>query len=131
MCRVDNNEVDTSFHECHGASERVFADANSSTNREPPLRVLCCQRVLVALGEVLHRDEAAQSAIRINNGDLLDLVALHQRERIVGRDAYGRGNQRHLRHDIANACAAIIFELHVTVGDDAHEDTRIINDRQT
>ena len=57
--------------------------------------------------EVLDRDEAAQPAGLVDERQLLDLVPREQCHRIVGGDADRARDERHPRHDLADAAASM------------------------
>ncbi len=99
---VDDQDVDAGFDQRARPLVRVFADAHSGRHQQPARVVLRCERELLALGEVLHRDEPAQPAGVVDKRQLLDLVVAQQIERVVVGDADPRGDQRHRRHHVAH-----------------------------
>ncbi len=84
---VDDDEVDAGVDEGVRALVRVLADADRGTDHEPAAGVLGGVRVLVALDEVLDRDQPAQPPGVVDQRQLLDLVRAQQRERLVAGDA--------------------------------------------
>ena len=126
---VDDDHVDPGVDQQAGALVRVLAHAQGGTDDQPAAVVLGGQGVLVALDEVLDRDEPAQPAGLVDQRQLLDLVLGEQRQRGVGVHADGRGDQRHRRHHVADESVLVGLEAHVPVGDDAEEDAVGVDDR--
>ena len=72
-----------------------------------------------------------QPALLVDQRQLLDLVPGQQRHRVGAGDADRAGDQRHLRHHVADQPAGIALEPHVAVGDDAEQLQVAIDDRHT
>src|SRR5690349_4000746 len=128
--RVHDDHVDAGLDQGPGPLVRVVADTDRGGDPEPALAVLGRVRILLALGEVLDRDQPAQPAEVVDQGQLLDLVPLQQGQRVVLADADRRGDQRHLRHDVAHLDVVVGDEAHVAVGDDADQHALGVDDRQ-
>jgi hypothetical protein len=64
---VDHEEVDAGLDELPGARVLVLADADGAADAEATAVVLRRVRELLALGEVLDGDEAAQVAVGVDD----------------------------------------------------------------
>ena len=104
-----------------GPLVRVLADADRGGDPQPAGVVLGGVRVLLALGEVLDGDQAAQPAGVVDERQLLDLVLAQQAERVVLGHPDRGGDQRHPGHDVAHRGGCVGDEAHVAVGDDADQ----------
>ena len=107
----------------------VLADADGRADDEPALGVLGRVRELLALGEVLDRDQPAQPAGVVDQRQLLDLVAAEQAQRLRPGDADRSGHQRHRRHDLGDPAPVVGLEPDVAVGDDADQHAVRVGDR--
>ena len=76
--RVDDEEVRSSLGQRLRTALGVLANADRGAYHQPALGVLGSVRELLALGEVLHRDQAAQLAGRVDERQFLDLVPAQQ-----------------------------------------------------
>ena len=75
---VDDQEVDARLDQRLRSPLGVLADADGRADDQPALGVLGGVRELLALGEVLDRDEPAQPARTVDERQLLDLVGAEQ-----------------------------------------------------
>src|SRR3954447_16739947 len=116
---VDDDHVDPGVDQQAGALVGVLADAHRRGDDQPAVGVLGGVGVLVALDEVLDRDQPAQPAGVVDDRQLLDLVLRQQLQRGVRVHPHRGGDQRHRRHDVADQPALVGLEAHVAVGDDA------------
>ena len=71
--------------ERRGALERVGADADGGADAQASALVLRRERVALALLDVLDRDQALEAAGRVDDRQLLDLVAAEQELRLGER----------------------------------------------
>ena len=97
---VDDEHVDVLLDEGLGTLERVLADADGGGDPEPPLLVLRGERILDALLDVLDRDQALQVAAAVDDRELLDLVPVEDRPRVVERRPDRNGDQPFARHQV-------------------------------
>ena len=86
---VDDEYVDAGLDQQHRPLPGVAEETDRRADHEPALRVLGGHRELLALHEVLDRDEAGEPAVLVDQRQLLDLVPAQERHRVVGRDARG------------------------------------------
>ena len=128
MSRVDDEQIDSRIDECVGALLGVRADTHGSADHEPTRGILGGQGVLVGLDEVLDGEESAETAVGVNEWQLLDLVAREQAQGILGLHADGRCQQRHRGHDLAHSARHVVFEPHIAVGDDADKPAGVVDD---
>ena len=90
---VDDEDVDLRVDERGSALERVRPDAHRRADPQPALVVLRRVRVLDPLRDVLDRDEPLEPPVAVDDGELLDLVAMEDRLRLLERRADGRRDQ--------------------------------------
>ena len=119
--RVHHQEVGPGLGQCLGPALGVLAHADRGPDDQPSRAVLGRVRELLALGEVLDRDQPAQPAAVVDQRQLLHLVLLEQRERRVPGDPDRRGDQRHRGHDRGHPAAVVGDEPDVPVGHDADQ----------
>jgi hypothetical protein len=91
--RVDDEQVDPRADQRLRALDRVGADADGRADAQPAAVVLRRVRVLELLLDVLDGDQAAQPPVRVDDRQLLDLVAVEDRLRLRERRADGRGDE--------------------------------------
>ena len=130
---VDHEHVDARVAQGLGTLPRVAEEAHRGADAQAALGVLRGVRVLLGLVEVLDGDEAGEAAGLVDEGQLLDLVLREDRDRLVGVHADPAGDERHARHDLADARRALLEvgdEAHVAVRDDAHEDAVVVDHRE-
>jgi hypothetical protein len=89
--RVDHDGVDLGLHQLGEALEEVAARPDRGGDAQATQVVLARVRVLLALLDVLDRDEAAQVAGGVDHGKLLDPVLVQDRARLVEVRADRRG----------------------------------------
>ena len=102
----------------------------AAPTRSRPAGVLGGQRVLLALGEVLHRDEPAQPPGVVDERQLLDLVPAQQLHRLVAGVPTRPVTSGIGRHDLAHQPGAVGLEAQVAVGDDADQHAVGVDDGQ-
>ena len=107
----------------------VGANTHRGTHDESTVGVLGRQGVLVGLDEVLDGEEASESTVGVNEGELLDLVRREDAQRFLGIDTHRSGDERHRRHHLVHPTAHIVFEPHIAIGDDAEEHLALVDDR--
>ena len=130
MRGVDDEGVDTCLNEQRGALVGLFTSADTSGNKQTAVRVLRRVRVLLALHEVLHRDQANQLACLVHDRQLLHLVRRQQRKCLLLIDAFIRNDQRHRCHHLCDLAVVVRLEAHIAVGDDAHQALVGVDHRQ-
>ena len=130
MSRVDEEGVDARLDEGHGPLPRVAVEPDGGADAQPARVVLRGERVLLALREVLDGDEAAQPPGVVDERQLLDLVPGEQRHGVVGGDADRARDERHPRHDLADATGHVGLEAQVAVRDDAHQPLLVVDHGQ-
>src|SRR6185312_2580560 len=68
--RVDHQDVDARLDELHRARVAVLAHADGRRHDQSTVGILGGERVLLGLVEVLDRDEAAEDAVAVDDGQL-------------------------------------------------------------
>ena len=96
--RVDDEHVDAGRDQRLGALARVRADADRGADAQPARRVLGRARELDPLLDVLDRDQALEDAVRVDDRQLLDPVAVQQLLGLVERRPDRRGDEAARRH---------------------------------
>ena len=130
---VDDDHVDARVAERARAVPGITEEPDRRADPQTSLVILGGVRVLLALVEVLDRDEPAETTARIHQRELLDLVLGEDGNRAVGVDAHGSSDQGGLRHDVPDEGRALLEggdEAHVAVGDDADQATVALHNRQ-
>jgi hypothetical protein len=87
--------------------------------------------VLSPLVNVLDRDQTAQQAVLVDDGELLDSMAAENPLRFVERGADRRRDQPLLRHDRSQRPVEVALELQITVRDDPDQTSILVDDRHT
>ena len=128
---VHDEEVHAGVDEGLGAALGILADAHRGADDEAAALVLGGARELLALGEVLDGDEAAEPAGVVDQRQLLDLVLLEQLQRPLVLDAHGGGDQGHGGHDVRDAAGQVTLEPYIAVCHDAEERAVVAGDRDT
>ena len=100
MRSVDDQEVDAGLDECVRAALGILTDTDCGADNETALGILGGVGGFVALDEVLHREQAAQAPVGVNERKLLDLLLSQDRECVIRRDSHRRGDQRHRGHHL-------------------------------
>ena len=129
MRGVDDEHVDLGGDQRARALERVRADADGRADPQPPLLVLRRERVLDPLADVLDGDQPAQPAVRVDDRQLLDPVAVQDRVRLVERRPDRRGDEVAARHQLGDRLPRVGAEAQVAVREDADEHARVVDDR--
>ena len=93
--RIDDQHVDTSVDEGACALPRVRADPDRGADAQPSLLVFRRLRELDPLLDVLDGDQPLQHSVRVDDRELLDLVAME--DRLCLRE--GRADRG--RHEVA------------------------------
>ncbi len=127
---VHDQHVDPGVDQHHGAHPGIAADADGRPHQQPAVAVLGGQRVLLGLDEVLDGDQPGQPAAAVDHGQLLDLVAAQQAQRRGRTDTLLSGDQRGFGHHLGDLLGLVDLKPHVTVGDDAHQRTVVVDHRQ-
>ena len=119
---VDDEDVDLGVDERSGALERVRTDSDCGADPQAPLVVLRRFRVLDPLRDVLDRDQALEPPVGVDDGELLDLVAMEDRLRLLERRADRRRDQIAVGHERRHGLRGVRLEPEVAVREDADED---------
>ena len=130
---VGDQHVDAGVDEGRGALPGVAEVADRRPDEEPAVGVLRGVRELLGLHEVLDRDEAAEAAVVVDQGQPLTLVLAQQRGGVVAGDPDPTGDQRRRRHhlvDLGGRPLGDRGEAQVAVGDDAHQAVVGVDDRE-
>jgi hypothetical protein len=126
---VDDEDVDLLLDERGGALERVGADADGRADPQPAVLVLRRERKLDPLLDVLHGDQPPQTALGVDDGQLLDLVPLQDGLGLTQGGPDRRGDEVAARHHIRDRQRAVPLEAEVAVRQDADEPLVIVDDR--
>ena len=103
----------------------------AAAQRSRPAVVAGGVRELLALLDVLHRDQPGEAAVVVDERQLLDAVALQDRLRLFERRADRRRAEVLGRHELRHRAVevAALAEADVTVRQDAHEAAVGVGDR--
>src|SRR5205823_14770806 len=81
--RVDDQYVRSGLCQRSGAVVRIVADADGGADAQTPLIVLRRARKLDLLADVLDGDQALEPPLGVDHGQLLDLVPVQDRARLL------------------------------------------------
>ena len=129
MRGVDDEHVDAGVDERLRALERVRADADRRADAQASLLVLRRVRVLDLLLDVLDGDQALEPAVAVDDGQLLDLVAVEDLLGLGERRADRRGDEVARRHQRRHRLRHVVLEAQVAVREDADEHAVAVGDR--
>jgi hypothetical protein len=122
--RIDDDDIDAGFDEQRDALVGVDARADGRADAQRAARVLACQRVVVRLLDVFHRDHAAQLAavLFVDDEHLLDAVLVQEAEHVILVRAFAHGYKPLLRrHDGRYRRVALRLEPQIAVRHDADQ----------
>ena len=109
VSRIDNQQVNACVHEGRNAFKSICRSADSSTDEQLTILVKACVRVVFALQDVRHRDEALQSTRSVHERELFNALFGEDFLRL-GKAHLRACRHRILGHDRAN------FHVHVANG---------------
>ena len=107
--RVDDEHVGARRDQRLRALERVRADADRGADAQPALRVLRRERELDPLLDVLDRDQALEHAVGVDDGQLLDPVAVQELLGLLERRPDRRGDEALARSSPPRRAATTSF----------------------
>ena len=122
--RVDDEDVDLGVDERRRALQRVRPDADGGADAQATLVVLRRVRVLDPLRDVLDGDEALEAPVRVDDRELLDLVAVEDRLGLLERRPDRSGHEVSAGHQRRDGLRRVRLEAEVAVREDADEDAR-------
>src|SRR5256886_10934592 len=128
MRRVDDNGVHTGIDERLGAYDEITGASNCRRDAKSPVLVLVRVGVLSSLVNVFDRDQAAQRATLVHDGQLLDAVTRQNLFGLVERRADRRRHQPVTLHCFAQLSIEIALELQVAICNNADELSVLIDD---
>ncbi len=128
---IHDQHIDARLDQRHRALPSVVEEPDRGADSQPSGLVLGRQRELLALGEVLHRDEPLQPTGRVDQRQLLDLVLGQQAEGHLLVHADLSGDQRHRGHHLGHRTGEVRLESQVAVGDDAYQQTAGVHHRKS
>ena len=129
MRGVDHEHVDLGVHERPGPLECVRADTDGGADAQPPLLVLGRERELDPLADVLDGDQALEPPVAVDHRQLLDLVPVQDRVRLVEGRPDRRRHQVARGHQRRDRLPRVRLEAQVAVGQDPDEHARVVRDR--
>ena len=131
MGRVDGDGVDAPADERLDPRLEVVANADGSGAAQPAGVVAAGVGELLALLDVLHRDQPGEPAVAVDERQLLDAVPLEDRLGLVERRPDGRRDQAGRRHEVGDRAVVVgrLAEADVAVGEDADEAAVAVGDR--
>ena len=131
--RVDDEDVDARVAQRVGALPRVAEEADRRADAQAARSSFVAWGYFSLLSKSLTVMSPARRAVGVDERELLDLVLREDRDRVVGVDADGGGDERRLRHDVPDERRRLLErrdEAHVAVRDDADELAVALDDRQ-
>ena len=128
MGRVDDEHVHLRVDQRGRPLERVRPDADRGAHSQPPLLVLRRVRVLDLLGDVLDGDEALEPPVGVDDRQLLDLVAMEDRLRLLQGRAHRRRDEVARGHQRGDRLRRVRLEAEVAVREDPDEDALLVGD---
>ena len=125
---VDHQSVDAGGDQRLAPVHDIGADADGGAHPEAAPFVLGGQREVVALGDVLDGDEAAELAVVVDDGQLLDAVLPQDLLGLVERGAHLAGDQRWPAHYGADGLVVVVDEAQVSVGEQTDQSSVVVDD---
>src|SRR5207245_266118 len=116
MRRVHDDHVAAGVEQRLGAGLRVLRAAYGGGDTQPSVLVLVGVRILAPLEDVFDGDEAAEQALLVYDGELLDAMPGENAFRLVQVSADRGGHELVLRHDVTNRPVQLTLELQVSIG---------------
>ena len=131
MGRVDGHCVDAPADQCLDPRFEIVADADGGDAAQSTSVVAAGVGELLALLDVLHRDQSAEPTAAVDERQLLDAVALEDRLGLVERRADRCRDESGRRHELGNRPVVVggFAEADVAVGEDPDEASVSIGDR--
>ena len=128
---IDRHGVDALADECLDPRLEIVTDADSGGTAQPTGVVAAGVGKLLALLDVLHRDQSAEPAAAVDERQLLDAVALEDRLGLVERRADWCRDEPGRRHELGDRPLIVgrFAETDVAVGEDADKATVSVGDR--
>ena len=127
--RVDDEHVDVRDEQRLRALQPFRADADCCGDPEASSLVLRRMRELHALLDVLHRDEASQHAVGVDDRQLLDLVPVERLPCLLEVRA-DRDRDEALRgHEGRDRPVDVVLEAKIAIGQDPDELAALVRDR--
>ena len=127
--RIDDQHIDARVDERARALPGVGADADSGADAQPSLLVLRRLRELDPLLDVLDGDQPLQHSVRVDDRELLDLVAVQDRLRLCERRPDGRGDEVARSHQRRHGLRGVRREAEIAVRQDPDERALVVGDR--
>ncbi len=129
--RIDDDDVDAGADQRFDALVGVAAGAHGSADAQAAELVLARVRMLDALEDVLHRDEAAKLHVAVDDEHALEAVAMHEALGDLDVRAFGHRHEAiALGHDVRHRLVEVRLEAQVAVGHDA-DDAMPLDDRKS
>ena len=95
---VDDEHVRSGLGQRNGTIVGIRTDTDRGADAQAPLLVLRRVRKLDLLADVLDCDQALEPAVSVDDGQLLDLVPVQDRPRLLQRRPDRRGDKVALGH---------------------------------
>ena len=127
--RIDDQHVDARIDERARALPGIVADTDGGADAQPSLLVLRRLRELDPLLDVLDRDQPLQHAVRVDDGELLDLVAVQDRLRLREGRPDRRSHEVARRHQRRDRLRSVRREAEIAVRQDPDERALLVGDR--
>ena len=133
MGGVDGDGIDAPTDERLDAGLEIVADTDGGSAAQAPRFVAAGVGELLALLDVLHRDQPGEPAAAVDERQLLDAVTLEDRLGLVERGTDGCGDEAGRRHEVGDRAVVVgrLAEADVAVGQDADETSIAIGDRHS
>jgi hypothetical protein len=128
---IDRQQVDTGFGKYGNAIQGIGSDARSRPNAKATLVVQQGLGEVGAFADVGEGDEPLQQALSVDQRELFDAVGVHELAGLFELDSWCASDQVFRGHELADQSTLAIGKAQVAVGQDSHQNTVFIADRET
>ena len=125
---VDDDDVDAGLDQPLGALLRVAADADRGADAQPAVPVLAGVRVLEVLLDVLDGDQPDEPPLAVDDGQLLDAVAVQDVLGLLEGHLAADRDQVLPGHEQRDRPLEVVLEAQVAVREDADEPAALVLD---
>src|SRR5882724_1239981 len=128
VSRVDHQRIDASANQLFGALHKITCCADAGGNAQTAQVVLSRERIPDRLLNILDGDQPLEPVVVIDDQQLFDSVPLKDCFCFVERGADGNGDQVVFSHRLADRQVKPRFEPQITIGENAHQVTVLLDD---
>ena len=121
VCGIDDDAVDLGSYKRFHALENIRCHADAGAAEKTAALILGRIRILDLLLDILDGDQTLEIKIIIDNREFLFTSLAENLLRFLDRDAFLGRDQAFGRHALPDLLAVVLFEKHITVGENADQ----------